>query len=107
MTSQLYNFTLGSGQHVIVEVESSTAAPGGQAVAVAGRIQDAKHSMEALLSVIPEIVTPVYEAIQKSISTPQELKLEIGFKLSGELGIVIAKTQTEGNFKVTASWKQS
>ena len=38
---------------------------------------------------------------------PDELKLEIGIGLSGEVGWFFAKSSMEGNLKVTLTWKAS
>jgi len=105
MATQLYQFTTDSGKPVIVEIETSVPA-GGRPVAGGNRLEDAKHSIRDLLSIVPDILTPVYDGLVNQISAPKEIKLEIGFKLSGELGVIIAETQTEGNLKVTATWSK-
>jgi Trypsin-co-occurring domain 1 len=36
---------------------------------------------------------------------PEEVALELGFSLKGEVGAVIAKTAAEGSFKLSIKWR--
>jgi hypothetical protein len=41
------------------------------------------------------------------VQKPDEIGLEIGFSLKGEVGVVIARTAAEGSFKLSLKWRPS
>ncbi len=43
-------------------------------------------------------------ALDKSL-LPQEVELEYGLAVEGEVGVVVARTASEAHFKVTLTWK--
>jgi hypothetical protein len=55
------------------------------------------------------MLRPATAAVMTEIRTliygPEEVQLELGFSLKGEVGAVIAKTAAEGSFKLSIKWK--
>ncbi len=47
----------------------------------------------------------VMAELRALIDGPEEVQLELGFSLKGEVGVVIAKTAAEGSFKLSLKWK--
>jgi hypothetical protein len=41
------------------------------------------------------------------VQKPDEIGLEIGFSLKGEVGAVIARTAADGSFKLSLKWRPS
>jgi D-aminopeptidase len=76
-----------------------------------GLVGRASERLESAL----ETIRPAVEAIAEQLSslkptalrTPSTVEVEFGVRLNAEVGAVVAKTQTEGHFKITLSWTQS
>lgn len=93
-----------SGDLVRFEVTESHAgsAPtrgGGDA----GIITKAKESVESAVAAI----RPAVDAISKSLrdfNSPDEIELEFGFKVTAEVGAVIASSSSEAHFRVALKW---
>jgi hypothetical protein len=99
--SELVRFGLDGGTSVLVEVDD--AAPGLQRV---GRGQDGVVEAGRRFN---DALAGVCDAANESIRTlrslsPDNCELEFGVKFAGEVGAVIAKTSSEGNFTVKLSW---
>jgi hypothetical protein len=103
VTIRLLEVSLGSGQKVIVETEDSRASSG--AVAGGATIK-LKQSFTEIVEQMAGLIEPLHESITRRAANADELKVEFGFKLSADVGVVIAKTQSEGNFSVTLTWKK-
>jgi hypothetical protein len=104
IATRYYEFVLDGDRRVIVE-SAEPFASGGAPVAAGRVVERAKQSFQELVSRIPEIIEPIYTQVAQSIPKTEEVKVEFGFKVSGDLGIIIAKTQAEANFKITFTWK--
>jgi Trypsin-co-occurring domain 1 len=99
--SELVRFGLANDTSVLVEVDD--AAHGLQRV---GRGQDGIVEASRRLS---DALAAVCEAANESIRmlrslSPDSCELEFGVKFAGEVGAVIAKSSSEGNFTVKLSW---
>jgi hypothetical protein len=105
ITTQYYKFVIDNQSSFIVETTEPTIR-GGRAVAGGGRlVENAQVNFEQIISRIPDFINPLRDQIVKGIPQTESVKVEFGFKISGELGIIVAKSQAEANFKVTFVWK--
>ena len=97
--AEFVQFTLDDGSQVMFEsAESDLVAPrGGQAeVYEGGRLTE---RLQAIAKAAEEVAGSL-----RSRLAPQELDLEFGLKISGEMNWFFAKAQSEGTIKVTLTW---
>ena len=103
--TRYYEFSLDEKSKVIVETEEPVAR-GGSAVAAKGQlVEDTRKTFAETVAKIPAIINPIREQIAKSVSSADSVQIEFGLKLSGEFGIIVAKSQAEANFKISFVWK--
>ena len=75
------------------ETSAQDAADG--VVAEVGRVDIAK-TLEAL-------VAPIHQGLAKV--APDEVTIELGIGIKGEVGIFVAKSEANASVKITAKWK--
>lgn len=92
---------------VLIEVEDESSARAdqlGPKMSVGGKtIKEAGRNLEDALSDI----APAIEALRKmaaAVSSPKEVTLEVGLKLTAAAGVVLASAGAEGTIKVTMKW---
>ena len=105
-TVRYYKFDLGEKGSVLVETEEPRKAGGGP-VGAANVVEKAKENFESLISQIPAIVEPIAAKLAATLPSTDQVTVELGFKMSGELGLIVAKTQAEANLKVSLVWKKA
>jgi hypothetical protein len=105
LVSHIVEFRMEGGGAIAVEVDDAVSggvvrsARPGEVVAQAG------ESLEQALDRAMSAAQALIERLRKA--SPDEMEVQFGLKLSGELGAVLAKTGAEGNFSVTLTWKRS
>lgn len=94
-------------QSVLIEVEDEKAggtAQIGPKMSVGGKtIKEAGRNLEDAL----DDIVPAIEALRKmaaAVSSPKEVTLEVGLKLTAAAGVVLASAGAEGTIKVTMKW---
>jgi hypothetical protein len=89
---------------ILVEVDEAVS-PGLQRVAASkdGLLHVGKN-FESALEGIKRVTSAVVRTLEEL--TPDEAKIEIGFKLNAETGVVLAKAGTESHIKVELTWKR-
>ncbi len=100
--AEFVKFVLDDGSEVFFESAESdlVALHGGEAdVADGGRLS-------ARLEPVAEAASQVAESLRSRL-TPDEVALEFGIKVSGEVKWFFAKSQAEGTIKVTLNWHRS
>jgi hypothetical protein len=100
---ELVSFPSDYGPPLVVEVAENdygverVAREDGGIIPAAEKLEDAfRQAMPTLRSVVRSIHS----------LAPDEAQIEFGIKLSGEAGVVVAKTSVEGHFTVTLSWSK-
>ena len=102
MGTKLVRYKLDGGGSIVVE--ETVDDRGGYA----GRgdvIEVAQHRFEEALASLRPATAALMAQIGTLIDEPDEIQLELGFSLKGEVGAVIAKTAAEGSFKLSLKWK--
>lgn len=66
----------------------------------------AQRCIEEALAGIRPPTAAVLDQVASLVEGPDQVALELGFSLKGELGAVIARTAAEGCFKLTMTWKR-
>jgi hypothetical protein len=91
-----------SGPAVVVEVDEPPEGFVRVARAANGLLIATKSFEDAIAALAP-ITRSVYETL--SAVRPQELEIEMGFKLTAESGVVVAKAGGEAHIMVKLVWK--
>lgn len=102
MATKLVRYDLRDNRSILVEEEIDDRD------GLVGRgdvVETAKAKFEEALASVRPAVEAVLEAIEGLVSKPDEITLELGISLRGEVGAVIAKTALEGSFKLSLKWK--
>jgi hypothetical protein len=68
-------------------------------------VEPARQKFEEALAMLRPATATVMAEIRTLIYGPEEVQLELGFSLKGEVGAAIAKTAAEGSFKLSIKWK--
>jgi hypothetical protein len=65
----------------------------------------ARDSFGKALETIRPIVDQAATVIKKLEARPEQVEIEFGLKLSGELGVILAKGEAEANLVVKVTFK--
>jgi Trypsin-co-occurring domain 1 len=68
--------------------------------------EKAQHSFEEALSTITPAAESVIAKLRSLSQAPAQIGLEFGLKLTGKGHFFVFSADTEGNFKVTLTWKR-
>jgi hypothetical protein len=92
-------FDTPEGESIQIEVDDSR---GPHRVAREGQVAEAGRRLEDVLAQ----ARPAVRAVLASMSdlAADEREVEFGLKLTGEAGVVVAKTAVEGNFVLRLKW---
>lgn len=101
----LVEFPLEDGSTTVVEV-NEPEPDGVRRVARAGEIAEkATQTFEAALERIKPAASAIVAKLRDLNTTPSEIGVEFGIKLSAKAGAIFASADSEANFKVTLKWK--
>jgi hypothetical protein len=67
-------------------------------------IAEAAETLDAALGRIGSVINAIVTKLRSAENAPDTLGIEFGFKLGGEVGIILAKGTAETTFKVSVSW---
>jgi DNA-directed RNA polymerase specialized sigma24 family protein len=104
MPIRLVAYPLADGRKILVE--EAVEDHGG----LAGRgdvVETARQSFQDALATLRPAVAAVIAQVEGLARKPDEIGLEIGFSLKGEVGAVIARTAADGSFKLSLKWRPS
>jgi hypothetical protein len=101
----LMKFDLEEGGDVTVEVDdasrSSRVTRGGRS---GDLILESGHSLEDAVGRVTPAVGAIVERFRSSDVAPHQIDLELGVKLSAEVGAIISRTAGEANIRLTLRW---
>jgi Trypsin-co-occurring domain 1 len=109
--TKLVEFPLESGGSMIVEVDDRRA-PGDVRRGLGGRDHPAEiaaragETLEAAFGRIQPAAGAMVSRLRGLADAPEEIEIEFGIQLSAELGVIVAHTAGEANFRVTLRWKR-
>lgn len=103
--TELVRFSVCHGHSVGVEVDGP-AYDEGSAPVGRRRPGDLSEIFEARLGEVRDAAEAAL-AILREASSPDEIKLSLGVKLTQEAGAIIARTALEGNLAVELVWKRT
>lgn len=100
---QLINVPLDDTDHVLIEVDG----PDGVVPAGPGRVvATAGQTMEQIFTRVQPVIKAVAGKIRSLPDRPDRVSVEFGVTLTAEAGVIIARTATEANFRLTMEWQQ-
>jgi len=100
----LLTVTLPNGEPVLVEPfeEESGAGPVGLSDVLAIPLEEFMKTYDKLLVLMHYMSDGVRSRLQEA----DEISMEFGVKLGADVGLFIAKSQAEVNFKIAVKWKK-
>ncbi len=121
--SRLIEMPLADGGSVAVEVSDADGASSGQAdsgpVLRGGQgamrgpgtreplIESATHTLEASVAKVVPALRAVLAELRSISGDLTQIELEVGLKLTGEAGMVLARAGAEANFQVHLTWMRA
>jgi hypothetical protein len=106
--SRLVDVPLASGGAITVEVDEPASARtmrggdrGAELVERGGRTLE-----ESLATIVPAL-QEIVEKLRGVSSELSQIEVELGLKLTGEAGMVVARAGAEANFRVLVRWERS
>ena len=102
MATKLVCYDLAAGGSVVVEESTEDR---GAMVGAGDVVNKARQTFEQALATLRPATAAVLDEIAALARRPDEITLELGFSLKGEVGAIIAKTAAEGSFKLSLKWK--
>lgn len=102
--TQLARFVAEDGTHVYVE----TADDEPEIVPVArlgDGIIDAAQRLESGVDRIAATAHAVVRRLREAPRRPDEVTVELGVRFNASVGMVIAKSEAEGQLRITAVWR--
>ena len=102
---RLLEFELETGGHVIVEVEASAGGMGPVGVGD-GIVQKMQKKFEDVLDGIPTVAEAVLSRLAGLTSKPDEVSIQLGFKIEASGNLVLASTAVEGHCHLTLGRKR-
>jgi hypothetical protein len=104
--SHIVEFRLESGGAIPVEVDEQVSGGVVRSTRAGQVVGQAGESLEEALDKAMPAAQALIAKLRDLGSRPDEIEVQFGLKLSGELGAVLAKTGVEGNFAVKLVWKE-
>jgi len=102
---KLAQFELENGQSVLVEVDPSLESGSTAPASSDGRWYKATASFNDVMNSVQPLIHQAAKNLEKMIDKPESYEVEFGMKLSASLGMVVAKGESEANFKIKMVWK--
>jgi hypothetical protein len=103
--AHIVEFTLEGGGTIPVEVDESVSGGVVRSARPGEVVGQASESLGEALDRAMPAAQALIAKLQTLGSRPDEIEIQFGLKLSGELGAILARTGAEGNFSVKLSWK--
>lgn len=100
---RIVEYKMQDGGSIFAEVDVPDTGIG-QVSRADGVVEAAKTFDEALDQITPAAET-IITKLRHLATSPDEIGVEFGIKLSGKFGALIASAEGEANFTVTLSWK--
>jgi Trypsin-co-occurring domain 1 len=102
--SRIIEFRLDDGGQttVLVEADDSIPAEGQRRVSIGGLlIEQANKALDNALSGVWPIAAAITRNVLDAMADAQEIEVELGFKLTADAGVILARTAAEGHCKVS------
>ncbi len=98
-------FQLNNGKTILVEVDQSLESGAAAPASADGPWYKAKATFDDAMQAIQPLAEQAVESLDRMLVKPESYEFEFGMKLSASLGMIVAKGETEANFKIKMVWK--
>jgi hypothetical protein len=90
---------------VLVEGDDSIATAGQTRVSIGGMLtEQAGKALDTTLSGIRPIAAAITRNVVDAVADAHEIEVELGFTLTADAGVILARTSAEGHCKVSIKW---
>ena len=72
-----------------------------------GAVNAAKKSFREIIDDVAPLTKQIVESLSSDAPSLESIEVEMGIKVSGEAGAIIARVATEGNFVLKMKWAPS
>ena len=96
----------GSVIHVEVDDAETRVDTSESGIQPVSRNANAKQSFEAALSNIKPAVNALMRSL-KEINEPDQIRVDVGIKVSQEFGVIFASAGGDVTFKVSLTWQKA
>lgn len=100
----LKKYELGNGETILIELQDDSIQ-GSQTAGLGDKFVKSVSSISELCKPVTQLVVELRDSISQKLLGSDEIVLEFGIKVGVDAGVIIAKSQIEGNFKITVKWK--
>jgi hypothetical protein len=90
---------------ILVEADDTIPAAGMTRVSTGGILTDqASKAFDTALVGIRPIVDSVTRQVVEAVTEAQEIEVELGFKLTADAGVILARAGAESHCRVSIKW---
>jgi hypothetical protein len=104
----LTSFSLEGDKVIWIEVDETAVPANVAGESEASRVGDlatkATQTFKEAIESVKPAVDVLIKGLDKISDSPDEIGVEFGLKVNGQVGTVIAASSVEANFKVTLKW---
>jgi hypothetical protein len=104
---RIVEFPLDGGGSVFIESDEPELAGTVRVGRADGVPEKAKQTFEQSLETVRTVAGALLAKVDELSDRPDELEIEFGIKLSGEIGAILASAKAEANYAVTMTWRRA
>lgn len=103
----LQRYQLENGGIIDIEIDELQKRNGSGAVGTGGgnKLANTADKFKEAMRIIPSVTDDIHAAIIEKQILASEIQVEFGFKFGVDMGVIIAKSSAEANFKISVKWK--
>ncbi len=105
MPRVVYEFTSPQGR-ILVETDEE-APPGPVAVGRDSKVtKAARESFDEAIAGVKPIADAILSQTKGLSMAPEKVEVTFGIKISGEVGVILARCSTEANIQIKLTWEK-
>jgi hypothetical protein len=104
---RIVEFPLDGGGSVYIESDEPELAGAVRVGRADGMPEKARHTFEQSLETVTTVASALLAKVDELADRPDELQIEFGIKLSGEIGAILASAKAEANYSVSMTWRRA
>jgi hypothetical protein len=101
--SRFFAFETNGGNIII---EAYDDMPHAGPVSRRGAIEETGKSLQEAFVQLGQIIQPLKNHVKAQLEDAEQVVVEFGVKITAGAGVVIARSEIEGNFKIAITWKK-
>jgi hypothetical protein len=104
---RIVEFPLDEGGSVYIESDEPEIGGTVRIGRADGMPEKAKQTFEQSLDTVRTVASALLAKVDELTDRPDELQIEFGIKLSGEIGAILASAKAEANYSVSMTWRRA